>query len=873
MLLPAPPIDERSADGIVAESRRLAPFYTPEWNAPATQGAGFALLQNFAQLLFDVVQHLNLAPAKNFAAFLARLGITLQAARPARVLLTFSLAPGTPQDVFIPARTQAAAEATETRPEVVFETAQNVLATIATLQAVYSVRPSDDTIYEHLSELQNPRRSQLFAGRDLQEHSIYFAHSELFDLKTQAEMHVQFVIPAARLTHADFMNALSWEWWNKDHWVPSTVPAFQEVLRDFPAVPTLQSQISPTATAIFVTTNVESDSRFPEAGLLLIDNEIVAYTGKTANQFTGITRGWGSRQIPGASAAVPHSQGTQVRPIDFPLFVDAPPIEPPQHGRQVVTVTLKKEFDSAFTKSIVQGIENFWMRCRTLKSPVLKDSPLRNLLLDTVQASTESKTIVPDQLFFNDVPLDIPSQASPPTSISPFGQQPRPFDTFYVASGDAFSKRNATVTLDFAITIKGSLLLNIDPVFAWEYWNGTGWVRLAVTIEGIDLFKVDGISEVTFLCPDDIAAVGVNGQENFWIRVRIVGGSYGAFIIVDNNRVEASFRFPVVNSLTISYEPACKALDQCIIYNNLNSRAQTQNAQRAGTLFRPFEQPEEDRPTVYLGFDKPLVSGPIGIFFSLLKQEYLEETKPRLHWQYWNGSAWALLDVLDDTDNLTRSGLLQLVGPADLAASEKFGTQLFWLRAVDVENRFQSPPQAAMVRHAAVPGASGLLNAPGVPGIPSEKPCPELLELFHPKFSVPAALSTFPPPPILQGVFPNTTWALQAETIRDEILGSSDGQAHQQYTLMRHPVVSEEVWVNEINTLTEEEGKQLAAQDPQQIQEVRDEQGHLPTPGCAGARWRIFWSQLRPAGTTYRSSPGHCAIWRWYAGDGPTDWG
>ena len=43
----------------------------------ADDGVGVALLQNFAQLLADVVQHVNLTPEKNFVAFLDRLGIGL----------------------------------------------------------------------------------------------------------------------------------------------------------------------------------------------------------------------------------------------------------------------------------------------------------------------------------------------------------------------------------------------------------------------------------------------------------------------------------------------------------------------------------------------------------------------------------------------------------------------------------------------------------------------------------------------------------------------------------------------------------------------------------------------------------------------------
>lgn len=362
---------------------------------------------------------------------------------------------------------------------------------------------------------------------------------------------------------------------------------------------------------------------------------------------------------------------------------------------------------------------------------------------------------------------------------------------------------------------------------------------------------------------------------------------------MEGGQVKPDFKFPKVNTLTITYQSPFKSFEQCIIHNNLNYQDQTQNAQTAGAPpFQPFQPPEEGKPTFYLGFDKPLVSGPIGIFFSLVKQEYLEETKPRLQWQYWNGNAWVLLDVLDDTDNLTRSGILQLTGPADFGAREKFGKLLFWIRAVDEEKRFELPTQEKVAPLAPLPAPIALPEIPGFfhfarvarlvgipivgfPGIslgsplasfstrrsagltvsqrllalptthrtePSstlpthpEKPCPELLELFHPKFSVPAELSKFPPPPILQGIFPNTAWAVQAETVRDEILGSSDGRADQKYTLMRNPVVSEEIWVNEINAITDEERKKLSEQDPKQIQEVRDDKGNLTQ---VWVRWR-----------------------------------
>ena len=849
MLLPAPNLDDRTADRIVDVVRQLAPFYTPEWQVPETSGADLALVQNVAQLLWDVVQHLNLAPAKNFVAFLSELGITLQPARPARVPLTFTLAAGTPGGVLIPARTQAATLATAEQPEVVFETEQPLLAIGATLQAVYSVQPALDAIYRHGLGAQPSANSTLFTGQDRQEHSIFLAHSELFALQSPAVIELQWVIATPRLTQADFTTNLSWEWWDHDHWVPSTVPAFQDAAQDFPAVTTVQSTLASGVTAaLSVTTDVGSDARFPASGFLLLDHEIVRYEAKQGNTFTDLTRGFGGpttlTPVPGASAPQPHNPGVPVRAIAHPLIVHAA-MDTTQSGRQMVTITLSKNFPGAFGTSTVQGIENIWLRCRILRSVALHNAPLRKLLLDTVQARTVITTAIqPDELFHNDIALAPPTTVQP---IYPFGTQPRLLDTFYIASDDAFSKKGASITLDLHM-VMGPLLsppvsVRIDPLFVWEYWNGTGWVGLHVTPNSPNVFKTSDQFTMDFSCPDDIAAVSVNGQEHFWIRVRIVGGSYGTFRVnTTTNEVVPLFTFPSVDSLTITYHSAPQALEQCLVSNNLEVQNHTENTHTAGTLFQPWPPLEDHQPTCYFGFDKPLVGSPIGLFFALIKQEYTEEMKPRLQWQYWNGQTWTLLDVLDDTDNLTRSGVLQIVGPVDFAARQQFGAGLFWLRAVDVENRWQLPTPTGNQSEA--PPAQGA--AARTVSTCLTPACPELLEVLHPRLSRTEQI-TLPPPPILRGMFLNTMWAIQAESIRDEILGSSNGRAGQQYTLLRRPVVSQEIWVNEINTLQEAERHTLAAQDATQIQEIRDDQGLLTH---AWVRWRTVEDLLTATPTS-----------------------
>ncbi|MBE9592344.1 MAG: hypothetical protein IMF19_02580, partial [Proteobacteria bacterium] len=73
---------------------------------------------------------------------------------------------------------------------------------------------------------------------------------------------------------------------------------------------------------------------------------------------------------------------------------------------------------------------------------------------------------------------------------------------------------------------------NEELILSWEYWDGKGWV----VINRLNGFKDDQISNgydfketgrVEFPCPEDIEAVKVAGQENYWIRVRIISGDYG----------------------------------------------------------------------------------------------------------------------------------------------------------------------------------------------------------------------------------------------------------------------------------------------------------------------------------------------------------
>jgi parvulin-like peptidyl-prolyl isomerase len=66
----------------------------------------------------------------------------------------------------------------------------------------------------------------------------------------------------------------------------------------------------------------------------------------------------------------------------------------------------------------------------------------------------------------------------------------------------------------------------------------------------------------------------------------------------------------------------------------------------------------------------------------------------------------------------------------------------------------------------------------------------------------------------------------EVEAIEDEVIGSGDGGAGQTYTLTIAPVVSEEIWVNELSALSEDEMKELVDNGEIEVEEIYDEDGN-----------------------------------------------
>jgi hypothetical protein len=176
-------------------------------------------------------------------------------------------------------------------------------------------------------------------------------------------------------------------------------------------------------------------------------------------------------------------------------------------------IILKKLEDKQLKKKKINGKESYWIHCRkeqiTGQSFVISKIKIMDL--------SPSEDIKPDLGFYNFIPLDLTQD------FYPFGKQPRLFDTFYIASREAFSKKNASIVIEFTIAAEADVKPN-NVELSWEYWNGTLWRPLEGIDAGVDFSST---RHILFNCPEDLKEVEVNGEKNYWIRVRLVSGNYG----------------------------------------------------------------------------------------------------------------------------------------------------------------------------------------------------------------------------------------------------------------------------------------------------------------------------------------------------------
>ncbi|MBP1966329.1 baseplate J/gp47 family protein [Paenibacillus aceris] len=471
-------------------------------------------------------------------------------------------------------------------------------------------------------------------------------------------------------------------------------------------------------------------------------------------------------------------------------------------------VILSKAHVGELAEREVNGKAGRWIQCR-LKPLLTGGKTLADsrLSMDHISFKTdytdtlETGGIQPDLMFYNDIAAD-------PSGFYPFGDQFALYGSFYIGSQEVFTKKDGDIKLSFGLSaiqnrFGAELTENIDwkmvmkkskfdkpPVIhvtvlqvAWEYWNGTTWVRLEAGKDAEKLFyypqEQKVLKDIRFRCPQDLEATYVNGNENHWIRARILH--------IENAYVaQAIYLSPWIDEVTMTYEYEDRLYpaERCLALNNTVFEDRTRHSRQLEGGFEPFQPLEGSHPALHLCFDSPPVKGPISLYVSVKQQRFAEQDLPLLEWEYLRAglmpghpSEWVALKVIDDTNGLTQSGTVQFVGPSDFAGDSLFGQKGFWIRAVNRDDKYDD--------------ITGRIQVPTI-----------------------------------HGLYMNTVQVLQQETIIGEV-PEAKGLEETEYQLSRSGIVSEEVWVDETEFVTEEEIAEYERIGTPLMEISRDSEGNL----------------------------------------------
>jgi hypothetical protein len=715
-----PKIDQRSQQDVADEIRRLILEYCPEYftndinnkmntDEIKSDKQAEALIQIFSTMMGHVIDTLNQSPEKNYTAFLNMIGISPTAPKASKAPIQFKLKKDWEKEVYIPAGTKISAQP-DNKKEVIFETENDLIVIRPELTRAACVEPGTDQ-WRNLDFLLLPENkgeyAEIFNGNTQILHRIYIGHS-IFQNMKEAVLDLSLTLNTGNKKDYEV------EWFyfddkgNPQHFCSS---------KDGIEKPSSEEEKK----YIYFQSG---SAKFPD--LSVISSKVLSGYDKS-----GLMNTWNSNFIYAELKTPIDSTGEKV----LPEITD-------------ISMTFSK--------------------------------PLTELPLDAAVSNYSKVDLTKD--------------------FYPFGERPVFNDTFYIACREAFSKVDANIEVHIDLT-KGNAPDTKNIILSWEYWNGIRWIELG-SISKITTYTIEkskgpdgsvvekkienkptvsisgGIIEdttevfthsgyVKFKSPS-MVPLNVNGEENYWIRVRITGGDYGKDGFVDyvdknvdltaGNSVSLkqvaytppSFNPPLLQSLTIkySYTLASKVPEVIITENNFVMSAIADNTKKMytkGYSFKPFIPCDDEDPAFYLAFDSDISNLPLSLFFPLFgDQAGLSGSKaPVVGWEYWNGRRWLTLSVNDAIRDFTRREIQQITIPADIEKRALFGDDYYWIRA-----RLEGGGT----------GERGYKVAPKI-----------------------------------NAVYSNVVWAENSNTIKNETVGSSNGEPSQSFQLSCSPVLNGQI--------------------------------------------------------------------------------
>jgi hypothetical protein len=367
-----------------------------------------------------------------------------------------------------------------------------------------------------------------------------------------------------------------------------------------------------------------------------------------------------------------------------------------------VTFKGKNEDFQAWILEQFSEEENFYIRATMEETPTwLKAFSIYEIAVIT---SSFQEGVLPENCAHNGESLNLNND------FYPFGNRPKIDDKmieeiFYINSDEAFEVIGTSISIKIKHSLNPEYILPRDYDnlrIVWEYPTDISQWNFLKVADNTKLLTRDG--QVSFIIPDDMIKLEVNGEEGYWLRCRIADGNYGAEETTEYNtqRAEmvntpATLRPPVFSAINISYSKPKDSLANCTVLNNFAYKDITFVDDLPSLLFTSSNVREE---ALILAFDSYLSEEYLSIFFDIdndTKERNLFTQQRVLKWELLHEGQWIGLEEVEDlTDGLTASGNVKIKLP-QIDGLEKNTLyieeyQRMWIKVKVIFNSLQKAP-------------------------------------------------------------------------------------------------------------------------------------------------------------------------------------
>ena len=325
------------------------------------------------------------------------------------------------------------------------------------------------------------------------------------------------------------------------------------------------------------------------------------------------------------------------------------------------------------------------------------DTVTKAISLQTIMVSSACEGTSPDFVLHNSTELV-------DESFMPFGETAALFDECYLGQDAVFSQAGAKISVAFDVSFREKLetftpqeeadnlkIIKRKPQkMAYEtartminrvnleYYNGLGWRAIPCGEDMSGIFSgAETKLHFSFICPEDWQPLTVGGHTGRCLRIRVEQA--------DNCYLRPCIHtMPVMSGLVFgyTYEDSWKTPQKARRISGTEETDITRQL-REGHPFTAFEPLRYAVDGLYLGFDRKMENGPVGLFFKIEAVRRTADTGISVEYSTING--FQPLKIIDSTENLSTSGTWMFLPPPDFAEREIEGVRRYWLRIAGEE--------------------------------------------------------------------------------------------------------------------------------------------------------------------------------------------